>query len=193
MKPITQEEADQMVQELNYSDYVEDYEENELGHVYTLTHGESLVVSPDGTVYMINENVEAEQGFAKVLLAQVVDMLALQIVEAEGLTIIDKQEALDLNDRKMFIYKLYDGTYIYFIVGDAHLVIKRAYGKDDFTVETLNCSSLLLGVTKDDPDAAVVVVEPSGKVKMYTSSDADRHGLGTKIIKHLSEELKETF
>jgi len=45
---ITMEQADEMVLFSQYSDLVEDYEFNELGHVYTLVDGTAIVVSEDG-------------------------------------------------------------------------------------------------------------------------------------------------
>jgi len=41
----TIEQADNLIETLGYTDMVEDYEQNELGHVYALTNGDRLVVT----------------------------------------------------------------------------------------------------------------------------------------------------
>lgn len=46
---FTTQQADELVELLGYTDAAVDYEQNELGHVYTLENGCRLVIKSDGT------------------------------------------------------------------------------------------------------------------------------------------------
>jgi hypothetical protein len=52
-KQLSTYQADEVVRRLGLDEEVEDYELNELGHVYTLYDGRALVVKHDGTYYYI--------------------------------------------------------------------------------------------------------------------------------------------
>jgi hypothetical protein len=45
----TVEEADSLIESLNLTEKVDDYEENELGHVYTLQDGSAVTVTSPTT------------------------------------------------------------------------------------------------------------------------------------------------
>lgn len=52
---ISQEQADEMIFDSAFGDLVEDYELNELGHVYTLTDGSAVVITESGKLRHITD------------------------------------------------------------------------------------------------------------------------------------------